>query len=124
MLDQDLQADPKANLLKARKVDAANRAEAAPGNLAPGGGSALAGDLADLETAWVSPSQERRAFSENVAGMGSAAMGAFGAQADQCRAEAKAEPEEVACDDVDLEWKTDEARIDARMSGPYYPGSY
>lgn len=123
--DEDEQPDWRYNRLKWRKTAAANRADAAPGNLRPGGGHPLSPVLSALESAWVSPSRERTVYAENLDGAGSAVRGAFTSQASSCRSEASAEPEYVDYDDPYDGWKASESRIDSRVSASrYYPGGY
>ena len=118
--------DMRTNVLRQRKVAAATRADAGPGNLAPQGGNPLSSILSVLQTAWVSPSDARRNFAETMDGTGSAVPGAFRSQAAVCRSEASAEPAEVDHDDPHDGWKADASRIDARITGmlqnPYLRG--
>ena len=141
--------DMRTNVLRQRKVAAATRAEAGPGNLAPNGGNPLSTVLSTLETAWVSSSETRTHFAETlvgagsavpgagsavpgagsaVPGAGSAVPGAFGSHAAACRSAAAGEPVEVDHDDPDDGWKADASRIDARITGmlqnPYRSGGY
>ena len=120
--------DMRTNVLRQRKVAAATRADAGPGNLAPQGGNPLSSILSVLQTAWVSPSQERTHFAETLDGAGSAVLGGFRSHAAACRSEASAEPAEVDHDDPYDGWKADVSRIDARVTGmlqnPYLRGGY
>ena len=117
------QPDMQSNLLKIRKTSAATRADQAVSGLAARGGNPLAGALADLEGAWVSPARERTTFAENLDGAGTAVTGAFRAQGDRCRGDAAAEPSEVDADDPAEGWKASSSRIDARVSAAaYIPG--
>lgn len=109
----------RTNILRSRKIAAANRADAGPGALAPGGGNPLSSVLASLETAWVSPSDARRQFAESLEGLGTAVTGAFRSQASSCRGEAAGEPPEVDYDDPAEGWKADPSRINARVTASY-----
>ena len=115
--DEEPQPDMRTNLLKARKVSAATTADGARSALTGGGGNPLRSVLATLDTAWVSPSTERRHYEEDLEGLGQALADAFSSQADSCRAEAAAEPAEVDADDPHDGWKASSAVIDARGGG-------
>lgn len=128
MSEPAVEPDMRTNVLKQRKVAAATRADAGPGNLAPQGGNPLSSILSVLQTAWVSPSDARRNFAETLDGTGNAVPGAFRSHAAACRSEASAEPVEVDCNDPSEAWKADASRIDARISGmlqnPYLRGGF
>jgi len=116
------QPDPQPNVLKALMAKAASRSEAAGANLTQGGGNPLRTALAALETAWVSPSYERRAYAESLEGAGSAVVGAFDSQAHHARSLASDEPPKVDPEDPHDGWKASESRIAARAGSPYYGG--
>jgi hypothetical protein len=94
---------------------AAQCADAAAGALAPYG-NPVHSLLERLEGAWVSPSQERRRFTETLEGAGSAVQARFREQAAACRTERAGEPVDVDPDDPYEGWKTSSWRIDARVS--------
>lgn len=116
MGDEDEAPDMRSNKLRSRKLVAAVRAEAAPGNLRPGGGNLVGGILETLASAWISPSYTRTRFSENLEGAGSAIKGAFDSQGSLCRSEYHAEPALVDANDPYEGWKAFDHRIDARVN--------
>lgn len=108
-------AEELPNLLLGLMATAAQRADAAAGALSPYG-NPVHSLLERLEGAWVSPSQERRRFTETLEGAGSAVPARFREQASACRTEWAGEPAEVDPDDPYEGWKASPWRIDARVS--------
>jgi hypothetical protein len=107
------------NELRKRIKKAAVQADTSLEDLRHRGTAPLGSTLATLESAWTSPSPERRRALDDLAAAASAVAGAFRAQSSHAWAEWRDEPPEIDDEDEAHAWKIDGWRIDARSHSPY-----
>ena len=114
--------DNRVNRLRERLVSAAATASASRYDIGAGYGNPLDGVAGRIERAWVADgSVVRQHFVDDVRGAGAGVRDAFDGQHDRLQGQVGHEPYEIDVEaHPDLEWKTDDGRIDARVSARRY----
>lgn len=120
MTDTDVQQEPdwRTNLLKRRLDAAATVAQAAVDEIGASRGNPLAAVASRIAAAWTAQgSRTRDDLVEDVRGAGDGVRSAFANQRDALDGDADREPSRIDVEaEPDQEWKTDNGRIDARVT--------